>query len=98
MSVVTGANPRYDSEYAFASLSKRTMSERLRLTGISVKRESPGRLKTGSASKSEVVVANVDVEEETHKVAVFHRTEKIIGPCAIIPTIWQNPWTKRPSA
>ena len=85
-------------ESTSASLSKRTMSERLRLRDISVKRESPGRLKPGSASKSEVVDANVDVEEETHKVAVFHRTEKIIGPCAIIPSIWQNPSTKRPSA
>ena len=86
LSVVTGANPRYDSEYAFASLSKRTMSERLRLTDISVKRESPGRLKPGSASKSEVVDANTD-EEEAHKVAVFHRTER---PVRDIPQVFDK--------
>ena len=63
------------------------MSERLRLTDISIKRESPERLKPGRASKSEVVDANTDVEEETHKVAVFHRTER---PVRDIPQVFDK--------
>ena len=52
---------------SFGTDDLRTMSERLRLTDIPVKRESPETLKPVNASKPEVVDANVEVEQNEKK-------------------------------